>query len=653
MELKRCNKISLFTIFFIVLLFFVCATESYAGTQKWNSLDYDVTLNEDGSMNVVETWDVYISSTNTMFKTFKDSYYDDYEITDVKVSRVVDGNETFLNQVFVNQYHVDFGCFYGLRINSEEFEIAWNVGLDNSSGTRTYKMYYTVKDVVKKYDDCSEFYWQFLSNENTMTGKNVTGRVRLPNEVSDMENLRVWGHGNYSAEIYKTGPALVEFTAPNVKSNERLEIRIVTENDDIYPYSTNKYAMKKINSILNEEKKWADDANREREVAKREFRRKVIILGGAILVNLLILIAFIKKTIQYKEIREELIRDYGGEDDVFEMEYFRDIPDEKNATPGKAVYLREFRKNTAFLADDLSNIFSATILNLSLKKILYFEAISEREVRIFISEDATQYEHDLQEEEQVILKLLRKAFRNREYITINDFNRFAEREYDYFHDQMYKIEGCVERELLSSGKISREKKEKLKGWGVKQSGCLISSFILLCTPIGYIFPGLLIGLIILGISARKNAICVSMLSREGQEESYIWNGLKKFMEDYSMLNERLVPDIIIWEKYLVYATAFGIADKVLKQLKVVHPEMFARQDNYYGRNRYGYWYMVNSPHYHDNFFDSFSRDLGNVYTKAARSYSIAHSSSSSGSGGGGGFSGGGGGGGGGGSCGGR
>ena len=28
--------------------------------------------------------------------------------------------------------------------------------------------------------------------------------------------------------------------------------------------------------------------------------------------------------------------------------------------------------------DDLSNIFSATILNLSLKKILYFEAVSEK-----------------------------------------------------------------------------------------------------------------------------------------------------------------------------------------------------------------------------------------------------------------------------------
>ena len=40
--------------FAILIIFNV---NSYAGTQRWNSLDYDVTVNSDGSMDVVETWD--------------------------------------------------------------------------------------------------------------------------------------------------------------------------------------------------------------------------------------------------------------------------------------------------------------------------------------------------------------------------------------------------------------------------------------------------------------------------------------------------------------------------------------------------------------------------------------------------------------------
>ena len=89
-----------------------------------------------------------------------------------------------------------------------------------------------------------------------------------------------------------------------------------------------------------------------------------------------------------------------------------------------------------------------------------------------------------------------------------------------------------------------------------------------------------------GISTRKNATCVSILSTRGQEEVQMWKGLKKYMEDYSMLDERMVPDIVLWEKYLVYATAFGIADKVLKQLKVVYPEF--SDDTYLSNSRYFY-----------------------------------------------------------------
>ena len=45
------------------------------------------------------------------------------------------------------------------------------------------------------------------------------------------------------------------------------------------------------------------------------------------------------------------------------------------------------------------------------------------------------------------------------------------------------------------------------------------------------------------------------------------------MEEISLLKDKEVPALAIWEKYLVFATAFGISDKVLKQLKVIYPEM--------------------------------------------------------------------------------
>ena len=105
-----------------------------------------------------------------------------------------------------------------------------------------------------------------------------------------------------------------------------------------------------------------------------------------------------------------------------------------------------------------------------------------------------------------------------------------------------------------------------------------------------------------------------------------WIGLKKYMEDFSLLEEKEVPAIVVWEKFLVYATAFGVADKVLKQLKTVYPNI--DEIDTIGTSSSLYFM------YHSNFTSSFNSSIN----------SSISSTYSSGSGSGGGFSGGGGGG---------
>ena len=133
---KRILIIFAFVIFFILFL----NISVFAGTQKFNSLDYDITLNKDGSMDVVETWTVYVKDTNTLFKDF-DIGNNNYKITNVKITQIEGNTEHSLKQIFVEQYHVDPNSYYGLKINNETFEIAWNVGLDDNSDNRIYKMY--------------------------------------------------------------------------------------------------------------------------------------------------------------------------------------------------------------------------------------------------------------------------------------------------------------------------------------------------------------------------------------------------------------------------------------------------------------------------------------------------------------------------------
>ncbi len=91
-----------------------------------------------------------------------------------------------------------------------------------------------------------------------------------------------------------------------------------------------------------------------------------------------------------------------------------------------------------------------------------------------------------------------------------------------------------------------------------------------------------------------------------------------------MIDKKELPEIVLWEEYLVYATAFGIADKVLKQLKIAYPSIENTENL---SNGVYIGLMMNT-----DFSSSFSRSIS---TAISSSYSSA-------SGGGGGFSGGGG-----------
>lgn len=632
MKIKK--KILIIFVFIVATIFF-SKIPVYAGYQEWNNLDYDVTINKDGSMNVIETWDVYVSETNTLFKEF-DSKNGYFEFSDVKVKKVDGEKEIPLKEVFVEQYHVDEGSFYGLRKSNGNFEIAWNVGLDNSKDNRIYKMYYTVKDVVKVYDDCTEFYWQFLSSNNTMAGENITGRIKLPNSVSDIEKLRVWGHGLFTAEIKKDSKDTVSFSLYQLLPYNMLEVRVATE-ENIYTDCTNIYNEKKLSNILDEEQRWADEANKKREEAKDDVKTIINVLLIIVMINFIFLFIILSKKKKYKLEGEELKNDYSYPQN--ELIYFRDIPDEENATPARAAYMYNFKNNTVMLSDKISKIFAATMLDLSLKGLIAFETIGEKEIEISRT-DKFDNDEILTEDEKIILEILKEAMAGKDSITTKEFSKYASKEYESVYAKTNKLDDIIEKYEIEAGKLSQERIKIFKKWNLKFTIYLILTIMLSVCIV--IIPTIPIGFGILASACRKNSLYVSILTTRGNEEMTRWKGLKNYMNDYSMLNDKLVPDIVLWEKYLVYATTFGISKRVIEQLKVVHPEMFTENyDN--GFRNYTYWNMMTNSNFGNNTFDDFSKSLEKVYSSAQSAYNVAHSSSSSGSGGGGGFSGGGGG----------
>ncbi|MBR5176658.1 MAG: DUF2207 domain-containing protein [Bacteroidales bacterium] len=66
----------------------------------------------------------------------------------------------------------------------------------------------------------------------------------------------------------------------------------------------------------------------------------------------------------------------------------------------------------------------------------------------------------------------------------------------------------------------------------------------------------------------------------GKEQARRLMGLKKFLEDFTLVSDKETIESGLWKEYLVHAALYGIADKVAKQLKDIDPKLFEQTFTY-------------------------------------------------------------------------
>jgi len=617
MKLKKF----ILTIVFLFAFLLLCNTCVYAGDLELRNLNYDVTLNADGTASVTETWDISIEDTNTLFKTFEidDTKYSG--ITNVSLVETTKGMNKPFNEIYEEKYHVNKDCFYALINSNDQFEIAWGVHEDDDYARRTFEISYTIVDAVKNYEDASEFYWQFISEESAIPARNVTGTITLPNNVISGEDFRVWAHGPLNGNITKTSNNTATFEIENLSAYTMLEARVVTPTY-VFNKNLNTSYEEKLDYILTQEQEWADEANRQREaIARRQKIMKFVTIVFLVLTNIagiFVAVVLVKKINKYKDELEKA----PNIKPTMPSKYFRDIP-RKDATPAQAAFIHYFK--TSHISMHIPDIISATMLDLCMKKYLKFEVIPDKKNQIKVILTPNMDKNILSKDEKLIYEMLEKVSSSKEF-TMKEFEKYCKNHSssfmkDYNLIEPYSKEEAIKYELYDKELIKKYNSNVGKGLGF--IFLTIISFILM---IFAFIPALICSVKCFQISNRYNS-----LTQKGTDEKEAWMGLKNFMEDFSMMDQKEVPELVLWEKYLVFATAFGIADKVLKQLKVVYPQI--TDANYMNSNGYSYLYFMSSNNFSNNFINSINTSVTNTFNSV---------NYSSGSGAGGGFSGGGG-----------
>ena len=643
-------KLFIMAIIAFIILIIIISENTGERIQYLNNLDYNVVFDETGNMHVTETWDIYIENTNTLFKTFNLSKTKFGNIVNPKVVDLETGEE--LTQIHEEMYHVTEDCYYGLEINSHQYEIAWGVGLDNGSDTRKYQISYTVNDVVTDYKDMQEIYWQFLGKgQNSVPAKKVTGSVKLPIGVENLEKLRVWGHGQISGEIHKVNNSQVEFNIDNLNPGAMIEIRIVTEDKIFDVYNINKIRnYRYLNSLLKEEEKWATETNNEVEERKNFIR-------GFIIIYIFLIVIYCISILKYFKIKNNK----NNNNNKKEIKYYREIPREKTSTPGEASYLYKFYKERLTTQEVQSQAIAATILDLCLKKKI---TLRPENKKVYVSIIADEV--GLKEDEEKVYKLLKEASKGKEEFEIEELNKFAKKEYDKYSYYMNKIVNAARNSLYNLKLIDKVNEKIYLKCKISTSKSIIIKYLYeflwvmyfvsiipslnvsasITFGMGYetsylIFLITLIPMVALMLYKwniqEKIQSNIAVLTESGEEEKAQWKGLKTYIEEYSLIEDREVIELALWEKYLVYGTAFGIADKVIEQMKANYPEVFIEEawDDEKMMNEYPVIYFTANP-IHVRIDNDYSpiKNISNNVNKAYHTSmtEIAKHSSSSGSG---------------------
>ena len=609
-----------------LLLFIIIGNKSEAASNLYlNNLKFDAKILENGDMEVTETWNIDIKNTNTLFKTFKTDKNKYKGIKDVKVKEITNGIDKDFTKTSKLMYHVTKDYYYGLINNDNNFEIAWGVGLDDGSDTRVYEISYLVEGAIGSYSDYNELYWQFVGEDFEIDAKNIIGTITMPTKVENKDEIRVWGHTKgLNGEIHATDLDKIEFTINNFKQGTYVEIRTLFPKYVLNNNITRTYDYPILDIVLKEEKVWAEEANRLRD-QKKLYEKGIYIAISVI--SILLLLNIIRKIRVIKN--RKIVK---PEEDVI---YFREIP-RKDASPGEAIYM--LRKTKTDIQYDIGKIFSATLLKFALEKYIEIEVQNNgsKEEEIYISLLNKDGLRNLKnKDEKTLGEFLISAFEKSKTtkITVKELESFIKKASSVkLLNIQEDIKNAIKEKLIDIKLIDEKNKKLYEKETIEQVFYVIGTFIVgvfifvfTMDVLGKFLISLIpivmaiINIIVTGIALYK----INVLTIEGVNEWAKWNGLKKYMEEFSLLNEKEVPQIAIWEEFLVYATAFGIADKVLKQLKIVYPDI----ENTVTFSTYPYMYLMIHTDFSSSFSNAISSSMSSAYSSA--------------SGGGGGFSGGG------------
>lgn len=483
---------------------------------------------------------------------------------------------------------------------------------------------YTLDNAVVMHDDVAELYWQFISGDAAYNDNcnDVIVKVFLPGNDTE-SSFKYWAHGPVSGDTKPIldDQAFLGMTAKISKldKSEDLDVRLIFDKnliiDDSELDHTNVNAL---SDILKVERKRADDANEQRAWLRRMynfFKITTFVLLGIISLGFI----FIK----FKLLRKPKVD--------FDADYYREFIEDYNVEVIDYLFNKKITPNA----------LSAAIMNLVyLKKVTVEEVISDDKKKSTKEKKDYRFtivdKENLDESNTKLVHFLFDVVGDQNSFTTSGLKKYASslstgstfnNSYTSWNNNVVKI-----------GKSQNFYRSKVGSYFIAVILSIISLFLQITSRTFGCDYSLIPVPLILSILLITFVAITKAFTNKGLLHYKKWKAFKKFLNDFGDFEPKELPEIALWERYLVYATVFGIAKKVQEKMNVKINEL-GENVQAFDTNVYTNLYV------YDSITSSFSSSVkeGRHQYEVSRANAYSSSSSSSGGGfGGGGFSSGGG-----------
>ncbi|MBE5876955.1 MAG: DUF2207 domain-containing protein [Lachnospiraceae bacterium] len=616
------------------------ASESNTFWELWRDLpeDYIDGLKVDYQVNSVKQ--ILADGTELIYDESPKLYWDDYDY----ISPAYGPGKWYHSEGPYSEENAQYECvfFYIDDVYREEM---------------VFEIEYEMHNAALRYNDCSDLYLALYSGGTCKYLESFKAQILFPNEdMPSPGNYEIFTYGTNSNVFPVERSATMNpgyYTFYFELDEERLQFKPYNEyiEFDLVAYGEDKHIFTEYapsnfyssDDVLEE----IYDEQKEYAYAPATYMvKKMVVLVVAILISVIILIyAFRtnarmnKKHIFYKP--------------AMEPEYFRDIPSDLDPNFAAALVFCKHKP-----PKDDSDVYSAILLSLARKEYIELQTWNIYDVLITVKkistplapeqitladvglvEEVKTYEPLTPCEEYYFNLILRHASNNT--LLMSTLQSRVSSDYEYTDSFVRNIEKSIVNIGVGYGYFQKAdytqpKKQLLsKAKTFRIIGLLlliIVNIISYRTRMDLAFGAyFILGIVLIAGSIYMKSVSAKyvLLTQFGEDEYAKWRGLYNFLNSETLMSERTFVELPIWERYLVYATAFGLSDKVSKAISIRCPE------------------AVSSPVLSNNCYRSTSfHHSGRSFRRAVRSGSSIARSGGGGFGYGGGGRGGGGGGGG-------